>query len=76
MIAYLCTDNQDVHFDKISWKNTWCLSHDLEEAKKLKNPGGLVFKVDMDEKDVIQAVLACMHGNSYAVKVNILETYQ
>ena len=48
----------------------------MEEVKKAKNPNGLVLKIDMDDEDVIQAVLACMHGNSCKVKVKILEVIE
>lgn len=73
MIAYLCTDSKNLNFKYIDWSNTWCLSSTSEEALKARHPDGAVLKIDMDDEDVIQAVLACMHGNSCKVEVSILE---
>jgi hypothetical protein len=73
MIAYLCTPNKNVNFQQIDHINTYCLSLTLEVARISRSEHGLILKVDMDDNDVVSAVLGCMHGSTNAVKVLLLE---
>lgn len=75
MKAYFVSNNNDDKVESITWNNTVCISHDKDVCIESRNqfcPNGIVLEIDMDDKDVIQAVLSCMHGNSCSVSCKVL----
>lgn len=75
MKAFFVTQDDKVDLTKINCVNTICLSRDLEAVKDSRddfNPQGMVVEVDMDDDDVVSAVLGCMHGSSCEVKAKVV----
>ncbi len=76
MKVFFVTDhNLNLNFDFIDWRNTSCISRNLNSAKQARDewhPDGLILEIDMDDDDVVNAVFQCMLGNSCRVKVKIL----
>ena len=80
MIAYLVTSEKTPTI--MDWQNTTWLFSMLQEAldaretyKKDMDFDGYVLRVEMNDRDVVQAVANCMHGGSCKVKIEVLETY-
>lgn len=75
MKAFFGTVDNKIDFTHIDWANTYCLSTNLETVKTSRDqfhPKGMVVEIEMDDEDVVQAVLACMHGNHCRVKATVL----
>ena len=75
MKAFFITADDKVDLTKIDWDNTICLSRDVEAVRQSRddfNPRGMVVEIEMDDDDVVEAVLACMHGNSCKVRAKII----
>lgn len=76
MKAYFGTQDNNVDFTVIDWRNTYCLSRDPDVVKLSRDsfhPQGMVVEIEMDDIDVVAAVLAAMHGNSCAVKIKVIK---
>jgi len=75
MKTFFATQNDRVDFSVIDFSNTYSLGNDVNAVKESKdqfNPQGMVVEIEMDDNDVVKAVLSCLVGNSCTVRVKVL----